>query len=1295
MRNQLAHRFPQGWRRRTLLSVITILVLSVAMTASAQAPHPGLASGFEVDGTLFANNPGGAIGTGSDWLDGPGGPGTGVLFPNGTPKDPLVTWHFIDLITTADQDVFAGSVKVDDNPNTYEWKASSAPAKDDIQNGLIHIRRDAAGNHWMILAGDRRAITGDSYIDFEFLQNPLVMKPGGTFESNGPDGGRTLGDLLLTIELTHGGSQAEFFAQQWTSNGKGGFNYADMPFPSGAAFVAANIDSLVKTTFGAFGLNDYGVNQFGEAAVNLNALLPNFGECYAIATVFVRTKSSSSANAELKDFIQPFQMNHCIDETPPDVTCPIDVTVACGQSTDPADLGYAHGTDNCDQDPAVAYTDSIVAGSCNGELTILRKWEVSDQCGNSTVCTQTITVVDDTAPVIIGKPGPLTVQCPGDVPPPNIADIHATDECGNVTVGHVSDVPDGQSCPGHITRTYRVGDGCGNSVDVVQVITIDDTTPPTITAPKSVTVQCANDVPPADTRPVTAVDNCGAVTVTHLSDVSDGRSCPEIITRTYRAVDACGNATDATQIITVDDTTPPEVAGPANLTVSCHGEIPQADTRLITATDNCGGVSVVHVGDVSDGKTCPEVVTRTYRVTDACGRHTDWVQIITVNDETPPVVSGPANFEIECGSAMPLANTGLITATDNCGSVTVTHVGDVSDGKKCPETIYRTYRVTDACGRHTDWVQAITISDHTNPQIACPADINVECVDDIPRPNVGSIEATDNCGGVTVEHVGDFSDHHTCPETISRVFRATDACGHSATCTQKIVVRDETPPEITSGPGPLKVECRGNIPAPATELIQASDNCGSVRVVHLGDVSDGKTCPESVTRTYRVYDDCGNSRDFVQVITVDDDIPPQIASCSTRQAIECPAWLEFEDPVATDNCDPAPAIIVVCEYWELGSEPWTFTAIRRLVATDQCGNTSSECKQTIAYKCEAAGLCTHTQGFYGNAGGYFNGMGTLELIQAALSSSSLVVGVEGQASLTIPYASAHCVIERLPAGTTPGTLPYTGNSTLWPSTCLPKPKDIPLNSDGRFENVLLGQTITLGLNMRLNPPLFLFRLSEEFCTQDALPGPDKLLGTEDDVLDANAPIGHYTISPAVLHAISELGLWPTVKGLYDLANRALAGASTAGATLSQINNAVDAINRGFDGCRFIVDCPAAGGKGSITDVFAQAQGAGDPTADLSANVPDKYELGQNHPNPFNPTTRITIAVPEAVRWNLAVYNIAGQLVRRFEGSTGGAEFVTVEWDGRDSRGQSLATGVYLYRVQAGTFTDVKKMVLLK
>ncbi|MBP2680844.1 MAG: hypothetical protein H6Q78_707, partial [Candidatus Krumholzibacteriota bacterium] len=915
---------PLGLHRTALSAAIVFLVGSAALTASAQVPYPGLANGFEVDGNLYSNNPGGLVGLGSDWLDGPPGPGVGVFLNSGVPKDPLATWHFIDLIKSADQDVFGTSTKVTDNPNGFEWKAGSAPQKDDIQNGFVHLTRDATGNHWMVLGGDRRAITGSSYIDFEFLQNPLVMESDGSFSSEGPDSGRTVGDLLLTIELTKGGTQAQFFAQRWAPDGAGDFTYADIPFPSGSAFVAANIDSQVTSTFPVFDLGYYGVNQFGEAAVNLNALLPNFGDCFAIATVFVRTKSSTSASAELKDFIRPFQLNQCLDETPPDITCPADVTISCDQSTSPASLGFAFGTDNCGVDPEITYADSIVPGPCGNSYTILRQWKATDQCGNSTECVQTISLVDDAGPAITAKPGPITVQCPGNIPAPDISTIRATDDCGNVSVRHVSDVSDGQTCPEHITRTYAVDDGCGHTVEVVQIITVDDDTPPSIAAPQGISVECTDDIPPADIRLVTASDNCGSVTVTHVGDVSNGRTCPEIITRTYRATDACGNAATATQTITVDDNTPPEVSGPANLTVECSGEIPPANTKLIVARDNCSAVTVSFVSDVASRSACPTQITRTYRAVDECGNAAEYVQVITVDDQTPPVVSGPGGLEVECRSEIPAADTKLITATDNCGNVSVTHVGDVSDGKKCGETILRTYRATDLCGHSTDWVQIIQVIDRTNPRIACPGDVTVQCAADIPPANAGSISASDNCGNVTVTHVGDYSDGRSCPETISRVFRATDACGLTTECTQKIVVRDQTPPEITGGPGPVKVQCREEISAPATGLVKARDNCGSVTVVHIGDASDGKTCPETVTRTYRAYDQCNNYRDFLQVFTVDDDIPPVITSCSAEETVECPTVIFFPPPTATDNCDADPQLSIVFEDSVLGSEPWTF-----------------------------------------------------------------------------------------------------------------------------------------------------------------------------------------------------------------------------------------------------------------------------------------------------------------------------------------------------------------------------------
>ncbi|UCG50815.1 MAG: T9SS type A sorting domain-containing protein [Candidatus Latescibacterota bacterium] len=1277
--------------RMILLTVAVLLCVPMVSLTHAQAPQPGLGNGFEIDGNLYSNNPGGTVSLGNDWLDGSSGPGTGILFPDGSPKDPLITLHILDLVKNDDQDIFGKSTKLVGDPNLYAWKGGSVPQKDDIQNGFIHLTEDESGNLWVTVGGDRRSVSGTSYIDFEFLQNTLTKNPDGSFTSDGPHGGRTIGDVVLTITLTNGGAQAVFSAQRWESDGAGGYTYVVVPFPAGSAYVAANVDSIVTTTYDAFGNGHYEINQFGEAMANLNTLLPEFGECFAIATVFVRTKSSASASADLKDFIEPFQLNKCLDETAPVLTCPTELTVPCTAATSPDDLGWPFATDECG-DPGIAFVDSVAPGACAQEYTVFRTWTVTDVCGNATSCVQIIHVVDDTPPEIVSGPGPLTVQCPGDVPVPDDNLITATDDCGGVSVTHMSDVSDGNTCPEIITRTYQAVDDCGNATTFVQLITIHDTTPPTVSPIEMVTVECSDNVPPPDINVVAATDNCGPVTVSHVGDTSDGNTCPETITRTYRAVDGCGNVTEIPQTIRVHDTTAPEVVGPEDMTLECHDEIPSADIGLIAATDNCGSVTVTHVGDVSDGISCPERITRTYRATDECGNATDHVQVFTIDDTTPPEISGPADVDVECRGDIPAADINLITATDNCGNVTVTHVGDTSDGNTCPEHVTRTYRATDDCGNTADFTQIISIRDETDPVAACAGPVTVECVGDVPPADIRDVAATDNCGHVTVVHHGDFSDGQSCPETISRVYRITDDCGNMVECIQTITVIDTTPPSVDSGPGPITVQCNDDVPPPSIGLISATDNCGNPTVMHMDDFSDGNVCPEVITRVYRIYDDCFNSTDFVQTITIDDDTPPEITSCPSDEMVECPDILVFGEPTAIDNCDPNPTLVMVEEDSVLGSEPWTFSAIRKWVAADYCGNTSDECTQRISYKCEVDALCTHTQGFYGNYGGTFNYMPTLEIIQAALSQSALVVGLDGR-SLRIPFKSAHCIIERLPAGTTPTTLSYTGNSTLRDSDCIASPKAVPLDSNGKFENVLLGQTITLGLNMRVNSPLFLFPLSEEFCTQPALPGPDGLYGTEDDVLNTNAPIGHYTIAPSVLAAITELGLWPTVQGLYDLANRALGGGYTAGATIPEINNAVDAINRGFDGCRFIVECNSK--TSSLPDLRGGSESDDAVPVEPVVNLPTRFDLGQNYPNPFNPNTRITIAVPEAVSWTLHIYNVAGQLIRRFHGSTSGPAFVDVNWDGRDTSGRPVATGMYLYRVKAGGFTNVKKMILIK
>ena len=250
-----------------------------------------------------------------------------------------------------------------------------------------------------------------------------------------------------------------------------------------------------------------------------------------------------------------------------------------------------------------------------------------------------------------------------------------------------------------------------------------------------------------------------------------------------------------------------------------------------------------------------------------------------------------------------------------------------------------------------------------------------------------------------------------------------------------------------------------------------------------------------------------------------------------------------------------------------------------LTATDAIGATV-QCS-LVSTCAPAPEFSTLGQGAYGNPGGSFNGGSTLALTQGLLSSGDVIVGKPGR-SVRIQVPSAWCISQRLPAAGTPRELPSTlGDAVLNSATCQTASTSLPLTSAGKFHNVMLGQTIALSLNTRLSAGLASTAICNMMTTQAALPGADGLLGTNDDVRNpgqdgtlgtADDPIITVNIPPSVTTALLVLGLPRTVSGLLELANRGVAGESTGGASLGDVNAAVNAINVAFDKCRFLLSC---------------------------------------------------------------------------------------------------------------------------
>jgi hypothetical protein len=86
---------------------------------------------------------------------------------------------------------------------------------------------------------------------------------------------------------------------------------------------------------------------------------------------------------------------------------------------------------------------------------------------------------------------------------------------------------------------------------------------------------------------------------------------------------------------------------------------------------------------------------------------------------------------------------------------------------------------------------------------------------------------------------------------------------------------------------------------------------------------------------------------------------------------------------------------------------------------------------------------------------------------------------------------------------------------------------------------------------------------------------------------------------------------------------------------------------------------------------------------------------QNHPNPFNPATTISFTLPERARVELFIFDLEGKLVRTLVDNTMSGGFKEIVWNGTDSRGDPVSSGVYFCRLKVGKDVSTKKMILLK
>ena len=310
---------------------------------------------------------------------------------------------------------------------------------------------------------------------------------------------------------------------------------------------------------------------------------------------------------------------------------------------------------------------------------------------------------------------------------------------------------------------------------------------------------------------------------------------------------------------------------------------------------------------------------------------------------------------------------------------------------------------------------------------------------------------------------------------------------------------------------------------------------------------------------------------------------------------------------------------------------------------------------------------------------------TLEAAAAADESVrfTLVAPSEGTAAVRdVDYTAVLEALITIPAGATEGTATLTIT---------------PINDDDeeglkalgvRATLVSTGETLSTEIKIR----------------DDETPSTAIELSADPNTLDENAPLTTITVTATLDgEALAEDA---TVHLVIDQASTAtrdldyaalfiprieIAAGSITGTVKFYVAPRFDNLEEGDEVIRLVGTID--GLEGDEVAITISDPGAAKA---VIQTLPTAFALADNFPNPFNPTTTIQYALPQAADVELTVYNVVGQPVRTLVAEYQSAGRYAVEWDATNDSGHSLSSGLYFYRLQAGgEFLKVKKMLLLK
>ena len=1002
------------------------------------------------------------------------------------------------------------------------------------------------------------------------------------------------------------------------------------------------------------------------------------------------------------------------DITPPEITCPDGGTFECDEGII---YGEATATDNCDPDPTITFNDIILPGDCPGEFTVERTWTATDACDNSATCMQLLEVVDNTDPYWTTTcPADATVECDNIPDPPTML---AEDDCDPDVDVVFDEVNLGGPCSYMYTliRTWTATDDCDNQIVCEQELTVTDYTPPVITCPDDVLVECDEVIPFEE---ATATDNCDPDPDVTYDDVRIDGDCPAeyVIERTWTAEDECYNTSSCVQTITVVDTTPPEFMDcPADITAECD-DIP--GPIALGAEDNCGPVSIDFDEQRIDGS-CPYNYTlvRTWTAIDQCDNSAECVQNVTVEDTTDPywTTDCPSDITAPCDD---IPEPAAMEADDNCDPSVTVGFNEQRVNGPCAfnYTLVRTWTATDDCGNDIECVQNVTVIDNTPPQISCPSNRSFECDETIV---FGQATATDNCDPDPVITFSDITLESDCPYTytIERTWTATDDCGNSASCVQVVDITDNTVPTLICTDD-KRIGCNEAV---VFDVPTALDNCDPSPVVHevFGDVVPGPgPCEESHFLVWQAEDACGNLSETCDqtIIRVVDNDPPTLVA-QPNKVLACNDPVVFDPPGISDNCDPDPVLEVVSTVIEPGGELCEEVHTRCWVGRDACNNESDPVCQSVTVKVDTEGpvlTCAPDKTIpYGEEPVFDEPTFT----DNCLVSSDIVETSNTQTvdRVTQQEIYVQCWIVSDDCGNLSNECcqtitveaepePYcTFRCWDWAADCLDDPNRPPSTQpsclrDMYFydlypEGVMVGKegarTAVWTSPLAIEEFLCSYGIPKVLARSYVNPKRYELLGVlvgetlclrlNRDYSCAGYMAGLGYPAPDACYGDFVLPgelLWfagITVDAFLEVCDQVVSGNTDAllpyGANIDHLYSAAVYVNWLFSNCNGTQAAPPILASGNEEVVVTEP--AGEPTPlKLSFSV---------QPNPLHGSTTMRLALPTDAEVEIAVYDIQGRQVTSLVSEFKTAGYHVVTWNGADSKGRAMASGVYFCRVQ--------------